>query len=1144
MPVTKVGFIFRPIRQCKMFFLLALVFGLLMASCSKKNTTARVLVFSKTAGFHHTSIPNGIAAIEALGQKNNFTVDTTTNADWFNDDSLKNYSAIIFLSTTGNILNSKQQTAFERYIQAGGGFVGVHAATDAEYDWGWYGRLVGAYFLDHPHINDTFPQFQEAVLHIVDSTNPATKGLPAIWKRTDEWYNFKNLSKDVHPLITLDENSYRGGRMGNFHPVAWYHNYDGGRAFYTALGHTEESYSEPLFLQHLLGGIKYAIGDNNKLNYDKVTAQYPPDEDRFVRTTLAEGVFFEPTEMAILPNLDILVTQRRGEILRYSQKDKTVKQVGFLDVYYKTLHTPGVNAEEGVLGMAPDPDFAKNHYIYIYYSPADSSVNQLSRFTFENDTIDHSTEKVILQVHAQREICCHTGGSIAFGDNHTLFVSTGDNSTPFDEPNTTYASHGFAPLDDRPGHEQYDARRSAGNTNDLRGKIIRININPDGTYSIPQGNLFLPNTPKTRPEIYVMGDRNPYRISVDKRTGFLYWGEVGPDSNVDSLNTRGPKGYDEVNQARKAGYFGWPLFIGNNYAYHIHNYATGENGPAFDPAHPVNNSRNNTGLQQLPPAQPAFIWYPYGNSPDFPDVGSGGRTAMAGPVYYPEDYPKESRYPDYYKGKLFIYEWMRNWIKVVTMLPNGDFDKMEPFMGSTKFHAPIDMEAGPDGKLYILEYGSGWFSKNADAGLVRIDYLPGNRPPKVDSFQVDKTSGSLPLTITANVKAKDPENDNMVYVWSIGNFKKQTSVPSMSYTIDKPGEYPVSVSVMDNQNANSKSEEVIVTAGNEQPQVSIAIEGNQSFYFPGRPVAYKTAVLDKGDSVDMNNLFITTNYVRSSKELQSTQGHQVVNQLIMGKNLMASLDCQSCHKVDEKSIGPAFMQVAAKYKNDNKAADYLSQKVIKGGSGVWGETAMPAHPTLKESDAKQIVQWVLSLANEQANKSLPPSGTIMPKENPKTPRNTVLAISASYTDKGATGVKPLSASEIVLLRNNRITANEIAAMNNMGSKDSAGTQYVILPITEGWLKVSRIDMSGIKSIQLAATGSKASGNYTVEVHAGQPAGAKLGTATLNAAKASANATIPISSAPLGKQDIYIVFKPEAANTKSQPLLKYIVFSPK
>ena len=688
---------------------------LTLASCSiKRSSKPSILVFYKTGGYYHESIPSGVKAIQELGLKNDFDVDTTTNAGMFVEDSLKKYAAIVFLSSTLELLAGNQEIALERYIQAGGGFVGIHAAADAEYDWKWYVQMIGASFKSHP-------ANQEATLIINDKNHPSTNFLPATWTRTDEWYNFKNLNPDVKVLISIDEKSYQGGENGDKHPMAWYHNFDGGRVFYTELGHTNESFVEPMYLKHILGGIQYAMGDNTS-DYSKAHSVFAPDESQFTKTDLVKGTFFEPTELSVLPNLDVLVVQRRGEILLYNNTSKKIKQAGFLNVYWKT-NTPGVNSEEGLLGVKADPDFAKNHFVYMFYSAPDSSVNRLSRFTLENDTILNSSEKVILEFYEQRDICCHTGGSIAFGPNKTLFVSTGDNTTPFDEPKQKYVSHGYAPLDDRPGHLQYDERRATANTNDLRGKILRIRVNEDGSYEIPEGNLFPKGTDKARPEIYVMGNRNPYRISVDPKNGNLYWGEVGPDANVDSLDTRGPQGYDEVNQARKAGFFGWPFFIGNNYPYHIYDYATGKSGPAFDPAKPINNSRNNTGLNELPPAQPAFIWYPYGiSTTDFPSLGAGGRTAMAGPVYYSDLYPKETRYPSYYDGKFFFNEWMRGYIKAVSMKPNGDYDRMEPFMPNTKFHAAIDIEVGPDGRFYVLEYGSGWFSKNEDAGLSRIDY--------------------------------------------------------------------------------------------------------------------------------------------------------------------------------------------------------------------------------------------------------------------------------------------------------------------------------------------------------------------------------------------------------------------------------------
>lgn len=239
--------------------------GLFMApSCNKRFGKPRVLVFTKTAGFVHSSIETGKAAVQKLGAENNFDVDTTSNAAWFTEDSLKKYAAVIFLNTTGNVLEGRQEAAFERYIQSGGGFVGVHSATDTEYDWGWYGRLVGAYF-------DSHPKNQDAVLTVTDNTHPSTKHLPAQWKRLDEWYNFKKMNPGVKVLVKIDESSYQGGKNGANHPMAWYHAYEGGRAFYTALGHTEASYSDPNYLNHLLGGIQYAIGGNTPLNYKKAT---------------------------------------------------------------------------------------------------------------------------------------------------------------------------------------------------------------------------------------------------------------------------------------------------------------------------------------------------------------------------------------------------------------------------------------------------------------------------------------------------------------------------------------------------------------------------------------------------------------------------------------------------------------------------------------------------------------------------------------------------------------------------------------------------------------------------------------------------------------------------------------------------------
>ena len=212
----------------------------------------KILVFTKTEGFYHSSILAGVQAIQRLGQEKSVSVDTTSDAEFFSLRNLKKYDAVVFLNTTGDVLNDRQQDSFQRYISRGGGFVGIHAAADTEYDWPWYNQLVGAYFLSHP-------QQQQARLFVRDSLHPATRHLSTVWPRWDEWYNYKSIQPHIKVLIALDESSYIGGTNGSFHPISWCHEFNGGRAFYTGLGHTDASYTDPIFLQHLWGGITYAM---------------------------------------------------------------------------------------------------------------------------------------------------------------------------------------------------------------------------------------------------------------------------------------------------------------------------------------------------------------------------------------------------------------------------------------------------------------------------------------------------------------------------------------------------------------------------------------------------------------------------------------------------------------------------------------------------------------------------------------------------------------------------------------------------------------------------------------------------------------------------------------------------------------------
>ena len=234
---------------------------LFIFSCGEKPKTPKstgtpsILIFSKTNGWRHKNIETGIATFKALGKLNNFKVESTEDSLQFNTANLGKYKAVVFLSTTGDVLGTAQEADFQQYIENGGSFMGIHAAADTEYDWAWFGKLVGGYFNGHP--ND--PNVRKAVVECKDKSHISTKMLPERWERNDEWYNYKSLNPDVNVLLNLDETSYEGGTNGANHPIAWYHTVGKGKAFYTGGGHTKEAFAEPLFQQHLLGGLKYLL---------------------------------------------------------------------------------------------------------------------------------------------------------------------------------------------------------------------------------------------------------------------------------------------------------------------------------------------------------------------------------------------------------------------------------------------------------------------------------------------------------------------------------------------------------------------------------------------------------------------------------------------------------------------------------------------------------------------------------------------------------------------------------------------------------------------------------------------------------------------------------------------------------------------
>ncbi|MGJ8725113.1 MAG: PQQ-dependent sugar dehydrogenase [Roseibacillus sp.] len=431
-----------------------------------------------------------------------------------------------------------------------------------------------------------------------------------------------------------------------------------------------------------------------------------PSDDYFVVETLSEGLG-DAMEIAVLPTGDVFIAERTGALKWYQPESGETVVVKEFDVAVREKKKgKWVSRETGLLGITADPNFMKNGWIYCYYSAERKEEHRLARFTFKAGKL--GDEKILLSIPQSREEgVCHEGGSLAFDTEGNLFLSTGDNTNPF-------ASDKFAPLDERKDKEYINSQRSAGNTNDLRGKILRITPKPDGTYTIPKGNLFPVGEKKTRPEIFVMGCRNPWRIGIDSKTNTLYWGDVGPDSNKDS--SRGPRGYCEINQAQTAGYYGWPYFVGDNQAYARYDFETKEVGDKFDPDKPVNESRLNTGLKTLPPAREPF-WF------------ENRSCYCAGPVYHYDDFPNsQSKLPKSLDSCLVTYDWNTGFMQLSKIDSSGNLLWKKDWLHGKKFIHPSDVEFGPDGSMYVLEYSKGWYD-GSDGKLKRVTFTEEKQEP-------------------------------------------------------------------------------------------------------------------------------------------------------------------------------------------------------------------------------------------------------------------------------------------------------------------------------------------------------------------------------------------------------------------------------
>ncbi len=761
----------------------------------------RVLVFSKITNFYHDSIPAGIAAIQQLGAAHNFEVVATTDAGAFTNANLATFDALVFnntnsLPTSGDLLNASQRAALQTFIRNGGGWAGLHAASASERDWPWYEGLVGTIFDYHPDFSSTGGTFPGRV-KVLDRAHPSTRNLPELWEQSEEWYNWRtNPTGNVHTLAQIKvRDGINGLDEGVDHAYSWCQRYDGGRSWFTAGGHASSQFSTPTFLEHLRYGIEWAAG--------AVAGDCSATKtSNFERVGLVTENLADPFELAVGPDRKVYYIQRTGA-LKVVNSD-TLQVTTLLDFAYTSAMT---DQSDGLLGMTLDRNFASNGWIYLLWSDKTLKQLNLSRFTVANNSVALSSEKRLLAVPTYRgegRANSHMGGSLAMDAAGRLYAAIGDNTDPF-------ASSGYTPVDERAGRAAWDAQGTAGNTNDLRGKILRITPQADGTYTVPSGNLFPAGTARTRPEIYAMGMRNPFRITIEPQTNAVLVADYGPDARAADPN-RGPEGTVEFNRITSAGNFGWPYCVGNNIPFNDYNFATNTSGAKFNCAAPVNNSPNNTGLTTLPAAKSALVWYAYSASTQFPELGTGGGGPMSGPVYdYDPANTRTTKFPEYFEGKWITYELTRRWFKTLSIHKTaqtfsnprfgptavGDLQSINGIFENMSWIQPFEAEFGPDGSLYVIDFGEGTGSgrggSNAGAGIYRIDYVANGRPPTA-KIAATPDSGRTPLAVTfSSAGSTAGDGSALSYAWDFTNDGSTDSTaanPSFTYSTRREAHRP------------------------------------------------------------------------------------------------------------------------------------------------------------------------------------------------------------------------------------------------------------------------------------------------------------------------------------------------------------------
>lgn len=852
----------------------------------------------------------------------------------------------------------------------------------------------------------------------------------------------------------------------------------------------------------------------------------PPAWDRFEVVELARGLD-RPLELAVAPDGRVFFVELGGRLGVWRPDTRDVVEAARLEVF--------ADQENGLLGLALDPDFAANHWLYLLHSPQDFSGQHLSRFTVVGDRLDLASQKVLLAFEEQRLECCHHAGSLAFGPDGCLFVATGDNTHPHGD------SEGYAPLDERDGRLPWDGRRGAANINSLTGKILRVRPTADGGLELPSGNLFPADSSAGRPEIYCMGCRNPWRISVDARTGFVYWGEVGPDAGGDG--PRGPKGYDELNQARGPGNFGWPLFIADNKPYAAYDYTTKTVGARFDPAHPLNDSRYNTGARELPPAQPAWIWYPYDASPEFPMLDApGGRTACAGPVYHFDPaLASPTKFPAAFDGRLFVYEWSRHWIKTVRMDARGDVADIGAFLPDERFVRPVDMQFGPEGSLYLLEYGTTW-GTNADARLVRIDYQAGNRHPVAHIAQQSAIGRANVRVALDHAGSFDPDGDALTFrwraVWPDGHADDLGDTPEgESLLIGAEGVYSIELEVTDPSGASARAS-LPVLVGNSPPELAFDYPREGGFFDPAQPLHFHVELRDLEDDADDSPAGVEAELARAFVSARFVEGPPDAPSAADPSGLAAMKrgDCFNCHAREHRIVGPSLLEIAARTRAAPDAAAALTtaaEHVRTGSSGVWGSPAMLPHPQHTDEQLRAMVAWIFALTPEDDAPSLVPGlgGELPPPAADGKPKSGCWLLEARYTDAGAGPIGPLTAEARVHVRTLTVEAEHASARSGtqlMDSHSASGGRFVGAIDHGNTLRFAEVDLDGIASVVCRV--SSAGAGATVEFRSDAADGALFGSFAMvpnGAWEDWFEVDVPLH-APAGLHDLFVVFRNAAS----------------